>query len=113
MRPDRRAAQQFLRQPEPAAPADDDRLVTDVSSRLFADAPVADPHDTVGDRRRLGIMADDHGSAMLRADQLADGVVDDACVRRIELAGRLVRKEQAWTMCEGGRDCDALLFPAG
>ena len=112
MRADARAAQQLFGQPEPAAFADDDRLLADVPSRLFADAPVANTHNTVGYRRRLGVVADDHGGAALRADQLADRVVDEAGVRRVELPGRLVCEEQAGTVCDRRRHRDSLLLAA-
>ena len=90
MRANARAAQQLLRQAEPAALADDDRLVAHVTAGLFADAAVANADDTVGDRRGLGIVTDDHRRACLGADQLADRVVDELRALGIELAGRLI-----------------------
>jgi hypothetical protein len=57
-------------------------------------------------------VADDHGRASLRADQLADRVVDEPRTCGIELTGRLVREKEARAMCQRCCDRDALLFTA-
>src|SRR5919199_4861722 len=112
MRADAGAPKQLLRQPQPAAASDDDRLLADVAARLLADAAVADADDAVRDRRRLRIVADDHRRATLGADELPDRVVDEPGAGRVELAGRLICEEQAWPVREGRRDGDTLLLPA-
>src|SRR3989442_14624400 len=88
------AVEEFLREPQPAAPTDDDRLLAAFAGPFLADAPVANAHDAVRDQRGLGVVADDHGRAPLRTRQLRDRVVDEQRVRVIELAGRLVREEE-------------------
>ena len=113
-RRDPRAPQELLRQPDPAAVADDDLLVVPgLPRRLGADAAVAHVDDAVGDRRRLGVVRHDHRRRAGVACKVADHVVDALRVFRIELARRLVGDEEPRPVYERGAQRDALLLSAG
>ena len=119
MRVDPGAAEELLREPEPAAATDDDRLVAAVGqSRLLADAPVANADDPIRHSRRLGIVADEHRGRPRSAGQLGDRLVDEARVRGVELPvgssarssrGRWASAAQIATRCcsppESSRGC--------
>ena len=88
-------AEELLRQPQPAAAADDDRAVVRAAGDvLVADAPVADVDDAVGPLRRGRVVADDERRPALLARQLGDQVEHLARGRRVELAGRLVGDQE-------------------
>ena len=95
------------------AAADYDRVATGraLAYRFGSHAAVADRHDPVGDRCGGGIMAYEHGCRALAAHELADQAEQALRALRIQLAGRLVRKEEAGPMCERGADRDPLLLP--
>ena len=106
------AAQELLRQPQPAAAADDEVALAGVARRLLADPAVADADDAVGDPRRGGIVADEDGGAALVARELADQVVEQRGALGVELARRLVGEEEPRPVRERGADGDALLLAA-
>src|SRR3954463_1973767 len=69
--------EQLLGGGQPAAAADDDRVaLAVVAAPLLGDAAVAYAHDAVGDARRLGVVADDHGRAAGLPDELAGPTLD-------------------------------------
>jgi hypothetical protein len=105
----------LLGQPEPAALAEHDRVLPAfaVTERLLRDAPVPDADDSVGDRRRRGIVADDDCGARLLPRELADHAEDELGVPLVQLAGRLVGEQQARPMGERGAHGHALLLAPG
>ena len=105
------AAQELLGQADPAAVADDDLLVVPGLPRgLRADAAVADVDDAVGDRRRLGVVRDDHRRRTRVAREVADRVVDALRVHGVELARRLVGDEEPRPVRQRRAERDALLL---
>ena len=93
---------------------DDDLLAVRLRPGLLgADPPVADVDDAVGDRGRAGVVADDDRGRALGAGELADQLVDDGCVLRVELAGRLVGEQEPRAVGERGAERDPLLLAAG
>ncbi len=111
--PDPRPPEQLLREAEPAAATDDDRLVPAVGERgLLAHAAVADADDAIGDRRGLRVVADEHGRRAGVAGELGDRLVDEPGVRGVELAGRLVGQQEPRPVRERGADRHALLLAA-
>src|SRR5206468_5638914 len=108
------SAQQLVRHAEPAAARDDDLLAVGLRPGLLgADAAVADVDDAVGNRRRARIVADDDRGRALSSGELADQLVDDRGVLRVELAGRLVREQELRAMCQCRAERDPLLLAAG
>ena len=112
MRADPGAQQQLLRQPQPAAAADDDRVALLAVARPFLrDAPVADPHDAVGDRVDSGSWLTITVVSVL-AHELGEHVVHLVGLLAVQLAGRLVGEEYARPVSERGAERDALLLAA-
>src|SRR5262249_50290434 len=109
---DPRAGQQLLRNPQPAAAPDDDRLVARMPPRLLADTAVADRDRAVGDLSRIRVVADDHRRAVELSRELGDQPVDDRGVGCVELTGWLVREQHARAVRKGGADGDPLLLAA-
>ena len=75
-------AEQLLREPEPAALADDDRLVAARLRGLLAHAPVADVDDPVGDRARARVVQTITVVAPSSRTSSPDQLVDGRGVRR-------------------------------
>ena len=89
-------------------------LLVAVLARPFRGQPaVADVDDPVGDRRRLRVVADDHGRALLGPGEVAEHVVEEAGARVVELACRLVGKQELRLVRDRGADDHALLLAAG
>jgi hypothetical protein len=109
---DPRAREELLREPDPAAPGDDQRLAV-ASLRLLADAPVADADRPVRDSRRLDVVAHDDCRAPVLAREFPDQLVHESRAASIQLTRRLVREEESRAVRKRGADGDALLLPAG
>ncbi len=109
--PDAGPTQELVRQPDPAAAPDDNRLVSAGCDRSLArDTPVPDAHDTVRDRGRLRIVANDQRGRPMLARQLSDQLVDDRSIRGIQLTGGLVGEEEPGAVSNGSADSDPLLL---
>ena len=114
-RADPGAQQQLLGQPQPAAAADDDRLLAPVLAAghaLAAHAPVAHADDAVRDRGHGRVVRDDDGGAALLAHEVGEQVVGEHRVLAVELAGRLVGQQQLRPVGQRGAHGDALLLAA-
>jgi hypothetical protein len=74
------------------------------------DAPIANVHDPIGDRGCMRVVTYNHDGRARLSRQLAKETVDDYRVLRVEFTSRLIDKEQTGSMCDGGAQCDALLF---
>ena len=113
LRPDPGPEQEFLRQPEPAAASDDDRVTgLALAGPLLGDSAVADTHDAVGDVRRLRVVAHEHRRTAVLAHELGQQLVDAAGGGTVELAGRLVGQEHLRPVRERGAERDPLLLAA-
>jgi hypothetical protein len=80
--------------------------------RFLAYASVADVDEAVGDRRRSGVVADDHDRTALPRRELADRLVDEARVPLVQLSGRLVGEEEPRPVGKRCAESDALLLAA-
>ena len=107
-RSDPRAVEQVLGQPDPTRRSHHESLLAGRS--LGAHAAVADLDDPVGDRGRADVVAHDQRRRTVLAREVADQRVDALRRRRVELAGRLVRKQEPWAVDERGTERDTLLL---
>jgi hypothetical protein len=98
---------------QPPSPRHDQGLLGAGAPGLLAHPAVADAYGSVRDPRRLDVVADQDRSASLLARELADQVVDQRRAGGVELAGGLVRKQEARTMCQRGADRDSLKLAPG
>ncbi len=103
--------QRSLGDPQPAAPSDDDGRT--LSAPLLADAAVADVDDPVGDRRRAWVVTDDERRDTLLPGELCEERVDGCGAHLVELAGGLVRNQQARPVRQRGAEGDPLLLATG
>ena len=112
-RDDPAAVQELLRQANPPATSDDDRLAfVAVPPGLGAHSPVAHVNDPVGDRGRGGIVAHDDRAGRLAADDLLDQAIHGRGVLRVELGGGLVREQKLRPAAHRCGDGDPLLLAA-
>ena len=84
-----------------------------VPAPFLADTAVADVDDAVGDRGRARVVTDDERRHSLLPCELGEEVVDGRRVQLVELAGRLVRDQEARPVGERGAQRDPLLLAAG
>ena len=105
---DARRPERLLGYPQPAACADDSRLV--LARPLLTDAAVADVDDPVGDLRRRRVVTHEDRRRSDLPDELGQEREDVACSLLVEVAGRLVRDEELRLVRQRGAERDALLL---
>ena len=83
-----------------------------LAHRLAGQHAIADRHDAVDLARNAGVVADDDGGDAHLARQRAEGVVDEARRRRVDLARGFVGQQQRRVVGQPHGDRHALLLAA-